>query len=278
MGAPDLPAPVIRRPTGAPVDTASLEAALRERVDGEVRFDAGSRAAYATDASNFRQTPIGVVVPSTPEAAVEAVAVAREHGAPVLSRGGGTSLAGQCANTTVVIDWSKYCNRLESVDPEARTTVRHLAEHVRAGGLVVGLEPSCTAVFRADAGELFPGDLNVRRLRDRTVTLAELLTEHTPGYEPPHVPDRSARALAQCTATSTRCSAGTPTGSCRAAPGSTRSGWSPAAAAWPATAARARSPGRQQGVRATRAAAAAVGGGRGDGGPRRRLQLPYPDP
>ena len=76
-------------------------------------------------------------------------------------------------------------------------TVRHLAEHVRAGGLVVGLEPSCTTVFRSDMGELFPGDRDVRRLSDQTVTLAELLTQHTPGYEPPHVPDRSARAVAQ---------------------------------------------------------------------------------
>ncbi|MET7479144.1 FAD-binding and (Fe-S)-binding domain-containing protein [Streptomyces sp. NPDC005648] len=124
MGTADLPDPVIRR-TGAapPVDAARLEAALRERVEGEVRFDAGSRAAYSTDASNFRQTPIGVVVPRTPEAAAEAVAVAREHDAPVLSRGGGTSLAGQCTNTAVVIDWSKYCNHLESVDPDARTCV-----------------------------------------------------------------------------------------------------------------------------------------------------------
>ncbi|MFE2215399.1 hypothetical protein ACFW93_26040 [Streptomyces canus] len=76
-------------------------------------------------------------------------------------------------------------------------TVRRLAQHVRAGGLVVGLEPSCTAVFRSDAPELFPGDRDVRRLRDQTVTLAELLTEHSPGYEPPHLPERSAKALAQ---------------------------------------------------------------------------------
>ncbi|MFD8302042.1 FAD-binding and (Fe-S)-binding domain-containing protein [Streptomyces sp. NPDC059690] len=124
MGALDLPEPVVRREgTAPPVDSSRLEAALRDRVDGEVRFDAGSRAAYATDASNFRQTPIGVVVPRTPEAAAEAVAVAREHDAPVLSRGGGTSLAGQCTNTAVVIDWSKYCDRLESVDPQARTCV-----------------------------------------------------------------------------------------------------------------------------------------------------------
>jgi FAD/FMN-containing dehydrogenase len=59
---------------------------LRARADGEVRFDAGSRGAYSTDASNFRQVPIGVVVPRTPEAAAEAVAVCRAHEVPVLSR------------------------------------------------------------------------------------------------------------------------------------------------------------------------------------------------
>lgn len=70
--------PVISRAPAPRIDPAALEAALRERVDGEVRFDAGSRAAYTTDASNFRQTPIGVVVPRTPEAGAEAVAAARE--------------------------------------------------------------------------------------------------------------------------------------------------------------------------------------------------------
>ncbi|MGP3769989.1 FAD-binding and (Fe-S)-binding domain-containing protein [Streptomyces sp. SDT5-1] len=130
----------------------ALENALRERVDGEVRFDAGSRAAYATDASNFRQTPIGVVVPRTPEAAAEAVAVAREHGAPVLSRGGGTSLAGQCTNTAVVIDWSKYCDRLESVDADARTCVvqpgivlDELNRQLADTGLCFGPEPATHA-------------------------------------------------------------------------------------------------------------------------------------
>jgi FAD/FMN-containing dehydrogenase/Fe-S oxidoreductase len=99
----------------------SLARDLRARVDGEVRFDAGSRGAYSTDASNFRQVPIGVVVPRTPEAAAEAVAVCRTHGVPVLSRGGGTSLAGQCTNTAVVLDWTKYCHRVLSVDPQERT-------------------------------------------------------------------------------------------------------------------------------------------------------------
>ncbi|MER5215511.1 FAD-binding and (Fe-S)-binding domain-containing protein [Streptomyces sp. NPDC002838] len=153
MGVPNLPDPVIL-PTGSPpsADTRELQAALRERVDGEVRFDAGSRAAYSTDASNFRQTPIGVVVPRTPEDAAAAVAVAREHGVPVLSRGGGTSLAGQCANTAVVIDWSKYCDRLESVDADARTCVvqpgivlDELNRQLAPTGLRYGPEPATHA-------------------------------------------------------------------------------------------------------------------------------------
>jgi FAD/FMN-containing dehydrogenase/Fe-S oxidoreductase len=122
-----LPNPVRRPPTPAEsvaqVDVAALERALSAAVDGEVRFDPGSRAAYSTDASNFRQTPIGVVVPRTVEAAVAAVAACRRHHAPIVSRGGGTSLAGECTNTAVVIDWSKYCHRLVSVDPDARTCV-----------------------------------------------------------------------------------------------------------------------------------------------------------
>ena len=101
---------------------SALESALVDRVDGEVRFDAGSRAAYSTDGSNFRQVPIGVVVPRTVDAAVEAVAVCREHGVPLLSRGGGTSLAGQCTNEAVVLDWSKYCNRVWSASPTTRRT------------------------------------------------------------------------------------------------------------------------------------------------------------
>ncbi|MFE3413188.1 FAD-binding and (Fe-S)-binding domain-containing protein [Streptomyces mirabilis] len=104
-------------------DVAGLAAALGEEVDGEVRFDAGSRGAYATDGSNYRQVPIGVVVPRTVEAGAHAVKVCARFGAPVLSRGGGTSLAGQTTNAAVVLDWSKYCNRLISVDPDARTCV-----------------------------------------------------------------------------------------------------------------------------------------------------------
>src|SRR3954469_17909353 len=100
--------------------SADLARDLTARIDGDVRFDSGARAAYSTDASNFRQVPIGVVLPRSIEAAVEAVAVCREHRVPIVSRGGGTSLAGQCTNEAVVIDFSRYCNRLLSLDVEAR--------------------------------------------------------------------------------------------------------------------------------------------------------------
>ncbi|NUP52951.1 MAG: FAD-binding protein [Catenulispora sp.] len=105
------------------VDLAALETALRKEVDGEVRFDSGSRGAYATDGSNYRQIPLGVVVPRTVEAGATAIGVCSRFAAPVLSRGGGTSLGGQCTNTAVVVDWTKYCNQLVSVDPRARTCV-----------------------------------------------------------------------------------------------------------------------------------------------------------
>src|SRR3954462_2593018 len=102
------------------VEAAILEAHLRREVKGEVRFDQGSRALYATDGSNYRQVPIGVVVPRDADDAVAAMAVCRSHGAPVLPRGGGTSLAGQCCNVAVVFDFSKYMHQVLEIDPNAK--------------------------------------------------------------------------------------------------------------------------------------------------------------
>jgi FAD/FMN-containing dehydrogenase/Fe-S oxidoreductase len=99
---------------------AALAAELRAAVGGEVRFDAGSRALYSTDASNYRQVPIGVVLPRGAADVEATVAACRRHGAPVLGRGGGTSLAGQCCNVAVVLDFSKYMHRLLELDPERR--------------------------------------------------------------------------------------------------------------------------------------------------------------
>jgi FAD/FMN-containing dehydrogenase/Fe-S oxidoreductase len=100
--------------------TEALAADLRRRLKGEVRFDTGSRALYATDASNYRQVPIGVVIPRTVADVVETVAVCRRHNAPVLARGGGTSLAGQCCNVAVVMDMTKYLNRVLEIDARNR--------------------------------------------------------------------------------------------------------------------------------------------------------------
>src|SRR6184192_2493318 len=85
-----------------------LEHELRRRIRGEVRFDAGSRALYSTDASNYRQVPIGIVLPLDAKDVIETIAIARRFGAPILARGGGTSLAGQCCNVALVLDMSKY--------------------------------------------------------------------------------------------------------------------------------------------------------------------------
>jgi len=102
------------------VTRTPLEAALREALKGEVRFDNGARAAYAYDASNYRQVPIGVVLPRSAEDIVAAVAACREHQAPILARGGGTSLCGQTVNVAVVIDSSKYLDRVLELDAGAR--------------------------------------------------------------------------------------------------------------------------------------------------------------
>jgi len=97
-----------------------LAADLRRVMRGEVRFDAGARAAYATDGSNYRQVPIGVVLPRDDDDVVAAMAVCRHHRAPVLARGGGTSLAGQCCNVAVVFDFTKYMRGLIDLDPTHR--------------------------------------------------------------------------------------------------------------------------------------------------------------
>ena len=101
-----------------PSDVERLAVDLLNAVRGEVRFDAGSRALYSTDASNYRQVPIGVVVPRDTDDVVAAVEVCRSHDVPVLSRGGGTSLAGQTCNVAVILDHSKFNNELLELRPD----------------------------------------------------------------------------------------------------------------------------------------------------------------
>jgi FAD/FMN-containing dehydrogenase/Fe-S oxidoreductase len=111
----------------AQVDAAGLAEALRARLGGSrdgshnnVRFDRGTRALYSTDGSNYRQVPIGVVLPRDAEDVIATVALCREFGAPLLCRGGGTSLAGQCCNVAVILDFSKYMARILEIDPARR--------------------------------------------------------------------------------------------------------------------------------------------------------------
>ena len=134
------------------VDAAALAAALKNAVRGEVRFDDGSRALYATDASNYRQVPIGVVLPRDAHDVVTTVELARRFGAPVLGRGGGTSLAGQCCNVAVVLDMSKYMNHVVEMNaPEkfARVEPGIVLDDLRAAAeahtLTFGPDPATHA-------------------------------------------------------------------------------------------------------------------------------------
>ena len=103
------------------VDVRRLEQALRKEVQGEVRFDDGARAVYSADASNYRQVPLGVVLPRSVDDLIAALAVCRQHAVSILPRGGGTSQCGQGVNLGVVLDCSKYLHRVLAVDARART-------------------------------------------------------------------------------------------------------------------------------------------------------------
>lgn len=135
-----------------PGDARSLEDDLRRSVRGEVRFDSGSRALYATDASNYRQVPIGVVAPVDTEDLIAAVAVCRRQRAPIVHRGAGTSLAGQCCNVAVVIDASRHLTGVLAIDPERRiarvrpgTVLDDLRSAALRHGLTFGPDPATHA-------------------------------------------------------------------------------------------------------------------------------------
>ena len=122
---------------------------LSRTIEGEVRFDTSSRALYATDASNHRQVPIGVVVPRTIDDVIATVAAARRHSVALLPRGGGTSLAGQCCNVAVVIDFSKHLGGIVDIDPERRLArvepgcvLDRLQAAAEPHGLIFGPDPS----------------------------------------------------------------------------------------------------------------------------------------
>ena len=136
----------------ADVDRRALAADLRGAVEGDVRFDTASRALYATDASNYRQPPIGVVIPRTIDDVVAVHRVCREHGAPITARGCGTSLSGETVNVAVIVDCSKYLTGIGEVDPVRRLVSvepgainEHVNRKAGAHGLVFGPDPSTHA-------------------------------------------------------------------------------------------------------------------------------------
>jgi FAD/FMN-containing dehydrogenase/Fe-S oxidoreductase len=120
-------------------EAEQLEAQLRAHIRGEVRFDPASKALYATDASNYRHVPIGVVLPADEADVIATVDLCSRFNAPILSRGAGTSLAGQGCNAAIILDFSKYMNGMGAVDTASRTIrvqpgivldrVRDAAEH-----------------------------------------------------------------------------------------------------------------------------------------------------
>ncbi|MEU1671824.1 FAD-binding and (Fe-S)-binding domain-containing protein [Streptomyces roseifaciens] len=127
----------------------ALKEALRKAVRGEVRFGAGARALMTMDASNYRRVPLGVVAPRDAADVAAALAVCREHGVPVVARGGGTSIAGQATGTGVVLDFTRHMNAITAIDPETRTAVVQpgvvldaLRSAAGAHGLTFGPDPS----------------------------------------------------------------------------------------------------------------------------------------
>ncbi len=127
----------------------SLASDLRTHVRGEVQFGPGDRALYATDSSNYRQVPIGVVRPLDTEDLVEVVRVCRDHDAPLTMRGAGTSLAGQATNNAVIVDVSRHLTEIVELDPERRiarvqpgVVLDSLRDAAEKHGLTFGPDPA----------------------------------------------------------------------------------------------------------------------------------------
>src|SRR5689334_383959 len=144
-----LPPSSHAKPVNSFANASELEAELKRHVGGEVRFDRASRAMYSSDGSNYRQIPIGLVVPRSADDVIATVAACGKFGAPVLPRGGGTSLAGQCCNVAVVLDFTKYMNQAFEVDPGQKIArvqpgmvLDSLQAHLRPHQLIFAPDPS----------------------------------------------------------------------------------------------------------------------------------------
>ena len=131
------------------IDTGALEKELHATVRGEVRFGGADRGMYASDASNYRMVPLGVILPRDADDVVAAVAACRKYGAPIFARGGGTAIPGQTVNAGVLFDFSKYMNQVRELDPERRiarvepgTVLDTLRNAANQYGLTFGPDPA----------------------------------------------------------------------------------------------------------------------------------------
>lgn len=182
-----------------------LERKLRADIEGEVYFDSFNRGRYATDASHYQIMPVGVVVPRTMDDVRAALANARAQGVPVLPRGGGSSQCGQAVNSALVIDDSKYLNRLCDLDAEGRRctvepgiVLDELNARLRSHGLwfPVDVSTASRATIGGMAGNNSAGSRSIRYglMRDNVHSIAATLadgTERTFGQVTRSTNDRS---------------------------------------------------------------------------------------
>src|SRR3954447_64632 len=144
MNAPLIPVKFAR------ANSSALAARLRRELDAEILFDRASRGRYSTDASIYQLQPVGIVIPRSEEAARAAIAIAAEEGVPLLPRGAGSSQCGQAVGEALVIDHTKYLNRILEVDGE-RAVVQPgvvldaLNAHLRAKGVWFPVDVSTSA-------------------------------------------------------------------------------------------------------------------------------------
>src|SRR5271165_4243551 len=172
---------------------SGFEQCLKGEIEGDVLFDAFSRGRYATDASHYQMTPLGVVVPKTVEAALRAFALAREEGVPVTARGGGTSQCGQTINRGLVIDGSKHLRRILSLDVENKRCVVEpgivlddLNRQLKPHGLwfPVDISTASRATIGGMAGNNSCGGRSLRygTMRNNVISIEAILADGTLGY------------------------------------------------------------------------------------------------
>src|SRR6202049_4996609 len=170
-----------------------LERRLKAELAGEVRFDRFTRGRYATDASHYQMMPVGVVLPRSIAEAERAIALAREEGVSVLPRGGGTSQAGQTVNESLVVDCSKYLDRVVEIDVVGRRCVGEpgivldeLNRQLKPHGLwfPVDISIASRATIGGMVGNNSCGARSLRYgvTRDNVLSIDAMLADGTPAH------------------------------------------------------------------------------------------------